>query len=58
MLKDIAILGTLLSGVVDNAWADSPIIQTIYTADPAPLYRIKRSGCSPTIISRTRTHTL
>lgn len=36
--RSLAVVGTLLSGVVDlAARADNPIIQTLFTADPAPL---------------------
>ncbi len=36
MLKGLAIVGILLVSIVDITQADNPIIQTIYTADPAP----------------------
>jgi arabinoxylan arabinofuranohydrolase len=36
VLRGFAVVGLLLGGTVDVAQADNPIIQTIYTADPAP----------------------
>ena len=38
LLRSFAVVGTLLSGVVDlAARADNPIIQTLYSTDPAPV---------------------
>jgi len=36
MLRGLAVAGVLLSGSVDVARADNPIIQTLYSTDPAP----------------------
>ena len=36
ILRGIAVAGVLLSGSVDVAQADNPIIQTLYSTNPAP----------------------
>ena len=36
MLRGVALAGILLSGIVGVARADNPIVQTLYSTDPAP----------------------